>query len=264
MCSAAYCDDDKAHQDGVMPLVVTLLGDRDLVGLRNSDGTFVNRVITYSPVQTGTQVHLLLCEWKDEIGGRDTDVPTELDYCIASVDHTSYLVVPFERSRRSQGPSQRFNGNPGARRDFPTWISSSSPKLDFSLTSPPSPTKAPKTRLTSVTKDTGSDPNGNRAAFIANTEDNQKAVVKFTEVYNRTAHCLPTARVSRPCDRSISSDLTMVVMDHAHEYPYMTPDKVLNKVSEASKVLHISTTFNWWISIDVEGQEKGSIRRASI
>ncbi|KAF9645003.1 hypothetical protein BDM02DRAFT_723344 [Thelephora ganbajun] len=65
---------------------------------------------------------------------------------------------------------------------------------------------------------TDPDPNGNEAAFIPNTEDNQKIVIKFTEAFNKTAHCLLAARNLAPpllsCDPSVSGDFAMVAMNY--------------------------------------------------
>ena len=91
-------------------------------------------------------------------------------------------------------------------------------------------------------------PGGSKAVFIANTSDDRRVVVKFTQEYNDTGHSLLAAKGLAPpllcCDRSTFSDLVMVVMGYVdgrqllHEYPLATPTEVLEKVSEALKILH--------------------------
>jgi serine/threonine protein kinase len=91
-------------------------------------------------------------------------------------------------------------------------------------------------------------PEGSKAVFIANTQDGQKIVVKFTEAYNDTGHSLLAANGLAPpllsCDRSTFSDFAVVVMGYVdgkqlfHRFPYVTPSPILGKVSEALKILH--------------------------
>ena len=91
-------------------------------------------------------------------------------------------------------------------------------------------------------------PGGSKAVFIANTSDDRRVFVKFTQEYNDTGHSLLAAKGLAPpllcCDRSTFSDLVMVVMGYVdgrqllHEYPLATPAEVLEKVSEALKILH--------------------------
>ena len=93
-------------------------------------------------------------------------------------------------------------------------------------------------------------PSRDKAVFIANTRENQKIVVKFTEVYNDIAHSLLAAKGLAPplfsCDRTTFSDFTMVVMGYVdgkqlfHKYPDVTPGVVLDKISDALKTLHES------------------------
>jgi len=94
------------------------------------------------------------------------------------------------------------------------------------------------------------DPNnhGEKAVFIASTQDGRKIVVKFTEVYNEEAHSLLAARGLAPrllsCDRSRFSDFVMIVMDYVDgkqffdRYPDATPPGVLDEVSKALEILH--------------------------
>ena len=96
------------------------------------------------------------------------------------------------------------------------------------------------------------DPDGksNKAVFVANTQDDRKIVVKFTEVYNNKAHSLLAAKGLAPpllaCDRSTFSNFIVVVMGYVdgkqlfHKYPHATPSDVLDKVSKALRILHSS------------------------
>lgn len=98
--------------------------------------------------------------------------------------------------------------------------------------------------------ETTADPNhlGDKAVFVASTQDGRKIVVKFTEVYNDEAHSLLAAAGLAPqllsCDRSRFSDFTMVVMDYVdgkqffYRYPDATPPGVLDEVSKALRILH--------------------------
>ena len=109
--------------------------------------------------------------------------------------------------------------------------------------------------VTSFSTDTGSkvqfsyieyadpDPETSKAVFIASTQDKRKIVVKFAEAYNEEAHSLLAAKDLAPrllsCDRSVSSNFVMVVMDYVdgeqlfHKYPLETPHKILEEVLDA-------------------------------
>ena len=90
----------------------------------------------------------------------------------------------------------------------------------------------------------------NNAVFVANIRDDRKIVVKFTEVYNETAHSLLAAKGLAPpllaCDRSTFSDFIVVFMGYVdgkqlfYKYPHATPSDVLDKVSEALRISHSS------------------------
>ena len=92
-------------------------------------------------------------------------------------------------------------------------------------------------------------PAGGNAAFIANTQDGQKIVVKFTETYNATGHSLLAAEGLAPpllaSDRSPCSDFTMVVTGNTEGfqtlsqlYSYTPPPDVLETISRALRILH--------------------------
>ena len=100
-------------------------------------------------------------------------------------------------------------------------------------------------------KSTDPIPGDNKAAFIANTQDGRKIVIKFKESYNATGHSLLAAEGLAPplltSDRSTCSDFTMVVtgytggmqtLSYLYSQGYNTPPDSLPSISGALKILH--------------------------
>ncbi|KAF9644815.1 hypothetical protein BDM02DRAFT_3190261 [Thelephora ganbajun] len=229
------------HKRTRLRLLVTLLGDRGLVGLRNPNVTSVDRVITYSSAQAGggdadtaNQVGLPHHKyWSKLTVQAAAPHPYWHSWAFGVVFMEKHIVQPlvpllwlgeFTRVGHSTG---RLQGHPRCCHYGNLGVRRGSPHLDLKLVSetqffPYITSFADKSIKDgahfSYEGHTDSDPNGNKAA-----------------------HCLLTTRgltpPLSPCNQSIPSDFAMVVMDHVngkhlfHKYPYVTPDKALNKVS---------------------------------
>ncbi|KAF9643837.1 hypothetical protein BDM02DRAFT_3272811 [Thelephora ganbajun] len=253
--SADHYNDDKARQGAVTSSLTTPLGDRDLVGLRNTDGSSADGVITYPSARTGMRIPLLLFKLRTKWAVGTPTPQTKLDYCIAESwpckllphiptgSHGVVVVRPWRGVHRQAyrpapdpvvvaGP--RHTPKPQYR-EVPRLIAAPSTgilepekfysRLGFELASEaqffPYVTFTDKWTKAKAhfnceghAKSTNLD--GNKAVFVANTEDNQKILIEFTEAYNEKAHCLPAARNLAPpplsCDPFVSSGFAMVVM----------------------------------------------------